>query len=252
MPRTLTAPFPLQANKYVLGIDGCPEGWVAVSLPASGKISSVEARIYHTFDKLLEDYRNTAAAIMVDMPIGLMEFGRRPCETLTRKKLGKRASSVFASPRRPMLFMETYEEANAWGKKQGKESGGGLSKQAWYLLPKIKQIDLAITAKDQAVLGEAHPELAFLRINQGRPCRFPKKTIDGARERVALLQKQGIPDPREVFLELQKATAAKVRTDDVLDAIALALTARARLSGNAIHCFDGTHDQRNLKLEIWG
>ena len=48
-----------------------------------------------------------------------------------------------------MLDFETYGDANAWGKAQGPDGGGGLSKQAWVITPKIREIDAIIAPADQ-------------------------------------------------------------------------------------------------------
>ena len=194
---------------------------------------------------------------MADMPIGLAEAGPRPCEGAARALLKPlRHSSVFSPPRRGMLDFETYAQANAWGKAQamrlsGKETGGGLSKQAWMIVPKIREADAWMTPARQEKLAEAHPEVAFWRLNGGAPCAHPKKAAQGRAERRALLLANGL-DPDPLFPALKQAAGGGVGLDDLYDACALALTAKARLEGAAVRLGDATRDARGLAMEIWG
>ncbi|GAB4521019.1 MAG: DUF429 domain-containing protein [Amphiplicatus sp.] len=191
--------------------------------------------------------------MIVDMPIGLADSSRRACETMARRRLGpRRAASVFASPRRPMLDFARYEEANAWGKAAGPGAGGGLSKQVWNILPRIREIDSIMTPADQSWLGEGHPEVAFSRLNDGAPCRHSKRTEEGRRERLALLRRGGFPAGVALLAQAKARFRAAVQPDDILDACALALTAEARLGGRALRLTDGARDARGLVMEIWG
>lgn len=238
------------AQEFVLGVDGCRAGWTAVRLNLHDK--GVSGFLAPDFAGILSNEGAGAAMTIVDMPIGLAERGRRGCETAARRMLSpKRTSSVFTPPRRPMLGFETYEEANAWGKRQ--EAKGGLSKQAWMIAPKIREIDAAITPADQARLGEGHPEIAFARLNGGRPCAQPKRTPEGEAERRALLSRAGIANAEDIYLALRAEHGARaVKRDDVYDACALALTAKARIERTAIRLGDGCRDARGLVMEIWG
>ena len=149
-----------------------------------------------------------------------------------------------------MLAFETYAEANAWGKACGTRAvyGGGLSKQAWNLMPKIKDIDAAIRPQDQNGIIEAHPELAFQNLNGG-VCPEPKRTRQGLQQRVDLLAAQGFDGLERLFDQLETAQATP---DDLLDSCALAHVAERRRRGQAI-CLSGDplHDDRGLRMEIW-
>lgn len=151
-----------------------------------------------------------------------------------------------------MLGFAAYEEANQWGKQQGPDGGGGLSKQAWMITPKIREIDAVISPDDQDRLGEGHPEVAFTRLNDGEPCRFAKRTTEGKRERRALLSRNGLTSAHDLFRRLKQMHGSGVAEDDIYDACALALTARARLEGKAIRLSDDERDARGLVMEIWG
>ena len=237
------------APKYVLGVDGCRAGWVAVRRSIDG--DSTGAAIWPDFATLMREAATNAAMTIVDMPIGLADKERRTCEKLARQLLKpKRTPSVFSSPLRPMLNFATWEEANCWGKNLG--PGMGLQKQAWAITPKIREIDDAITPQDQMRLGEGHPEIAFWRLNGGAPCDHPKRKPEGAKERRNLLARNGFANAEELFVKLKEIVGRGVARDDVYDACALALTAEARLIGMAQHLTDGSRDARGLLMEIWG
>lgn len=238
------------ARDFVLGVDGCRAGWAAIRLNLYDNAAS--GFVAPFFSALIEDSGRDATMVVVDMPIGLADAGRRGCEALARAILKpNRASSVFTPPRRPMLAFDRYEDANRWGKAQ--EPKGGLSKQAWMIAPKIREVDAAIAPAHQARLCEGHPEIAFARLNAGKPCAHPKRTEDGAAERRALLARAGLSNAEEIYRTLRAGHgAAAVKRDDVYDACALALTARARLQGTATHLTDGARDARGLLMEIWG
>lgn len=180
----------------------------------------------------------------VDMPIGLPETGRRGCDQQARDLLGKARSRVFLHLRRPLLgFIGDYRAANAWAKQDGK----GLSVQAFHILPKILEIDAWIAPKDQAGLKEAHPELAFARLNGGAP--LPSKaTPQGLRLRKRLLRAAGFVGLGEMLRSVQGRGA---KPDDLLDACVLTLTARRAAQGKAVCLDSGARDGRGLKMEIW-
>ncbi|MEL6791325.1 MAG: DUF429 domain-containing protein [Pseudomonadota bacterium] len=257
----------MAGTPHVLGLDGCPDGWVValLSLPTKTSAKSATSPVGDTapknvtlgfmdhFEQVLahrQAYARTLRGVVVDMPIGLLDWGRRPCEAMARKKLGPRSSSVFACPRRPMLAFDTYEEANRWGKSGGHDSGGGLSKQAWNLLPKIRQIDDLIAPADQAWLSEGHPEVTFTRLNDG-PCTFSKKEADGQSERKDLLARAGLRQLDPLIDAVRSDRPFRHHADDLLDALAMAVTARGRLNGEAWCLGDDVPDARGLKMHIW-
>ncbi len=243
-PKTTAAG--IGCNAFVLGGDGCRAGWVAVRVNLCDHQAS--GFIAERFSELIAE---KCAMLIVDMPIGLATEGRRDCERQARRKLSPgRTSSVFSSPRRPMLEFASYQDANAWGKAQ-QPKGGGLSKQAWMIAPKIREIDAAISPADQARIGEGHPEVAFARL-KGAPCAHPKRTAQGANERLDLLMRAGVSNAEEIYQSLRaQAGARAIGRDDVYDACVLALTARARLDGTAWRLGDGARDARGLVMEIW-
>ncbi|MEQ8935326.1 MAG: DUF429 domain-containing protein, partial [Amphiplicatus sp.] len=70
----------------------------------------------------------------------------------------------------------------------------------------------------------------------------------GREERLAILERHGVGELPELIAAAGKAAKA----DDTLDAIALSLTAEARLMGEALRLTDEARDTRGLVMEIWG
>ncbi len=230
----------------VAGVDGCPFGWIAaLRIPATGEMS---VAIADSFGALLDGPLASTLMIAVDMPIGLPDVPGRACERDVRRAIGPRQSSVFSSPLRGMLAFGAYDDANAHGKARG----AGLSKQAWAITPKIREIDALMTPALQARVIEGHPELAFTRLG-GRPCAAAKRKPEGQSERLAILRDRGVD--AAALLRAGRARHPFKRTfadDDLIDACALALTAEARLGKKAWRLGDGARDARGLLMEIWG
>jgi predicted RNase H-like nuclease len=180
------------------------------------------------------------------MPIGLSSDGVRQCEVEARKLLAGCASRVFKTlPRAALRFAQNdWKSANQWAKRAG---FGGISKQIWNIRPKIKEIDRAITAADQGRVHEAHPELAFARLNGGRPLDS-KHTAAGLKARQELLRKAGFTN-LDRWLRALRGNGAKA--DDLYDACVLVLTARniLRGEGREVPAVE-QRDSRRLKMAI--
>jgi predicted RNase H-like nuclease len=179
------------------------------------------------------------AALAVDMPMGLPDDGPRACDLAARQRLGARRSSVFPTPVRATLDAATYAEALA---RSRAACGQGLSRQAFHLLAKMAELDATIRPDLQDRVVEAHPEMAFARL-AGRPCVHAKRTAEGRAERLALLRGAGLGD----LTSLRLPGAAP---DDVLDAVALTLTAARVRDDVAERLGDGARDARGLRMEI--
>lgn len=230
----------------VAGVDGCPYGWIAaVRIPATGELS---VAIADSFGALLDGPLALATLIVIDMPIGLPDSPGRACEREARRAIGPRRSSVFSSPLRGMLAFAAYQDANAYGKARG----AGLSKQAWNITPKIREVDVLMTPAQQARIVEGHPELAFTRLG-GAPCKFAKRNADGQRERLKRLAAHRLDGA--ALLRHARALHPHKRAfadDDLIDACAMALTAEAIMTKDAWRLGDGARDSRGLVMEICG
>lgn len=232
----------------VMGIDGCRAGWMVVRGPAEPGPVEVE---------IAPDWRAAVAApfakAAVDMPIGLPDSGSRHCDQAARDLLGwPRMLSVFLHLRRPLLDFSDFAAANRWARADGK----GVSKQAWYLLPRIAEIDRWITLGRQARLREAHPELIFRALNGGQALAESKKTRAGFDRRRNLLIRAGFADV-DAWLERLQPEFRRRRAvpDDLLDAYACCWTARRLVAEQAVRVTGqpgnvAWRDRRGLRMEI--
>jgi predicted RNase H-like nuclease len=222
----------------VAGADGCPTGWVVCRRNGDG---SLDIQVV----KALADICEGLSILAVDMPFGLLDVprpGGRDCEREARKRLPGKTSSVFPGPCRPALDGESYTQANAISKKLGI----GLTRQMFNILPKVREIDTLLRARPElrTMLHEAHPELAFARMNGGRPLLSKKRRPEGYAERRRLLGEHGFP------VEVDRIAGAA--RDDVLDAIACCRTAALIAAGTATRLGPAeARDRYGLAMNIW-
>jgi predicted RNase H-like nuclease len=182
------------------------------------------------------------AAVAVDIPIGLAACDPRICDREARRRLGPRRGSVFPAPARAVLATSTYEEACAVSRQA---SGKGLSKQLYNIVAKIKEVDAVQSPRLQRSLFEACPELSFAVMAGDAPMQHNKRTADGRAERVAVLHEHlGADVPA-----LLETRAPGAQPDDVLDALALAWTARRYLDDSCLR-FGGELDATGLRMEV--
>jgi len=121
------------------GIDGCPDGWICVYQDSSQPNGVIKSSIIELIDFLPEDTR-----IAIDIPIGLTDKGPRQCDRAARRFLGSpRNASVFSAPIRPVLQAKNYKEALALHRQA---DGRGMSKQAYNIMSKIREVDAALRA----------------------------------------------------------------------------------------------------------
>ena len=146
------------------GIDGCRAGWVVayrdgeeINLLVISRLSDINAALA------------PAASVMIDMPIGLTDDNSpRICDAHARVALRPhRSSSVFGVPARKVTRCTDYPEANGLSREM---SGKGISKQAFYLFPKIRELDDWLLSEERnGQWFECHPEVAFARLNGATP-----------------------------------------------------------------------------------
>jgi predicted RNase H-like nuclease len=229
--------LPFAVRRHVAGVDGCKAGWVVALVPDRDD-GPTSLHVVESFGDVLALH---PTAIAVDMPIGLPDAGRRACDIATRVRLGPRRSSVFPSPIRPMLEATSYEDALSIGRRV---DGRGLSRQAFNLIPSIRDVDQHMTRRKQAWIGEAHPELCFSLL-LGAPCAASKKTPEGRAERLDAITAL-YPDAAERIAKPHRGAAL----DDVLDAYALTVTARRLNEGTVVRLGDGARDSKGLRQEV--
>lgn len=207
----------------VVGVDGARGGWVGVwwdGATATPRFAESLAELCGAGDP--------AEVVAVDMPIALESTDARACDIAVRPLLGPRRSSLFSPPALGALELDDYATANAWTKQH---LGHGLSKQAWMLAPKIREVR-ELDATGDHDLYETFPELSFHAMNGDRPMSHPKRTWTGMTTRLALLRRHGLTVDAEV------GSAGDVAADDMIDAAALAWSAMRIATGNGRHAPD--------------
>jgi predicted RNase H-like nuclease len=196
----------------VLGLDACRGKWLAVVLD-EGRV--VDARLDRNAGVLVAKWPD-AAAVGVDIPIGLPDVPLRDAERAAREFVGERRSSVFPTFPAVVLEAPTYEDAkticgaHGWPKP---------SIQSYGMRHRILEID-RLAAADERVF-EVHPEVSFREL-LGRQLAS-KRTAAGALERQLALESAGITLPDLPYPQ-----------EDALDATVAAWTAMRYAQGNAM------------------
>jgi predicted RNase H-like nuclease len=212
------------SRRRFIGIDGCRTGWFCVVLDEEMNAAFQVAADADAVGALAF----AAESALIDIPIGLpgTDPDGRQCDREARKLLGRgRASSVFSAPARGTLAAAGYSSALRLNRQA---SGRGLSKQAWNIVPKIREIDTLLRDNRalQGVLQECHPELCFWALNGKRAMQYNKKTREGQQQRLQVLQ-QYLPDCHVLFERAcHEFLRREVARDDIIDAMVCALTAR--------------------------
>ncbi|MBL6824318.1 MAG: DUF429 domain-containing protein [Luminiphilus sp.] len=227
-----------------VGIDGCRAGWII----AYRHEGCVALRLFTSLAALNERLASDAS-VMIDMPIGLhVADSVRQCDVLARRCLSPyRSTSVFGVPPRPITRIGDYAEANAASREL---TGKGLSKQSFYLFPKIREVDdWLINEHRQGRWSECHPEVAFASLNGGLPLEESKKTDLGRQQRIDLLREVGDVDGcLATALEMYPRRA--LLADDCVDALVCLLTAERPQSERIAIPDNAFHDARGLAMQI--
>ena len=198
---------------YVVGIDGCRGAWISVSMEIDTQLLNWQK--YLLLSELLKGASGVEVA-GIDIPIGLPEKGPRDCDVKARKLLGKRGSSVFPAPIRPVLGAKDYRNAcDIRERIEGKK----MSQQAWAIVPKIREVDALLKRRFDlgSLLYEVHPEVSFYFMGGNEPNRFSKKKRLGIEERIKKLSPQfGISYSYVNTIRHEHGASE----DDVVDALA--------------------------------
>jgi predicted RNase H-like nuclease len=206
----------------VLGVDGCRSGWVGAVLAPEGPAAGV---VGATIAALVDAACAAAGrldAIGIDMPIHPPEAGLRAADVAARAHLGRKTSSIFPTPARPVLAAASYADACAVARAL---DGRAISRQAWALRIKILEVGAWLPTAPCPVY-EVHPEVSFSLL-AGAPILAGKRTAAGLAARRQALSDAGIAVPA------RPPDARGVAPDDVVDAAVVAWTARRIAAGRA-------------------
>jgi predicted RNase H-like nuclease len=248
----------------VLGVDACKAGWVGIALEGSAitahtapsitapsitapsitapsitapsitapsiTVPSITAHVAPFIADLVAQVEADGPldAIGIDIPIGLAEHGLRRCDLLARDAAGPRRSSVFVTPVRAAFACPDFASAVALNRER---TGVGFSIQAYGLKAKILDVDAFVRGSKHRVV-EVHPELSFAAM-AGGPIVDAKTTWAGLQRRRVLLLAEGIDIDGDLGGTLHTA-GRRTGIDDLLDAAAVAWTARRVARGQAI------------------
>ena len=228
-----------------VGVDACRKGWFAVAFDRQGNWN---IGIFKTIADFWNAFQNVSF-ILIDIPIGLPYCGKRKCDTETRKILDRRASSVFPVPCREALQAETYSEASRINQKV---MGVKLTIQTWNISAKIHEVDRLLCNNRQARrrIRESHPELCFWSLAGGHPMVYSKKKPPGFSERCVLLQKICPQSKAIIDMALERFMRKDLARDDILDALALAVSARLGSKSSRTIPLDPPLDKKGLPMEM--
>jgi predicted RNase H-like nuclease len=218
-------------KKVFVGIDGCRGGWFAVFLAAENDQNCEwEIGLFPSFSSLIDflkkNYGQAEPLILIDIPIGLKNggSGERLSDIRARRILKARKSSIFPVPCREAVYAESYEKACEINKEL---TGKSISRQAWNIIPKIRDVD-AFLAKNEVFRGkvkETAPEVCFQALTDS-PMKYPKKSPEGFSERMKALKSICLAADKIADSALSKYRRKEVAKDDILDALAAAVTAK--------------------------
>ena len=122
---------------FVVGVDGCRAGWIAVALE-DGRFAG--ASMFESFRGLCDAVPD-AVVLAVDIPIGFAGGQERACDRLVREWVASRNSSVFPTPPRQVLEAPSYEVAVQVARRT---TGKGVSRQSYALARKILEVDRVV------------------------------------------------------------------------------------------------------------
>lgn len=215
-------------TEYV-GLDWAQKGWFGVTLRDG---DAPQSDLYPSIQSVWKSHED-AERILIDIPIGLKDAGKRTCDVEAKERLKPhRQNSLFPTPVRKAVYAKTLEKA----KEINEQYDFSVTNQAWSITLRIREVDEFLDQNPEAigVLRESHPEICFAALNDGKPMEHGKDSDDGLANR-----------KRELFSEdesLEKVYESAVETfidhpswarrmsknakDDILDALVLAHTAR--------------------------
>ncbi len=234
-----------------LGVDGSPDGWIAVWYDSDGYAG---ARLYDSVGSLWAEHADSAETVLIDVPIGLREqsSAKRACDDTARTLLSPvRHSSVFPVPVRAAVHEDSYESAK---RTQEQLTDGSLGVQSWNIADNIAELDTFLRQHRETAVGtvrEAHPEVCFWALNGESPAEYSKtgQPAAGFWERIDILERFD----EAVVSHVRSAGTnidATVGNDDIVDAFALALTACPATGQLQTLPDEPPEDERGIPMEM--
>jgi predicted RNase H-like nuclease len=252
-----------KSQRYV-GVDWANGDWVAVCCTQDGP---TDAQIHEDIEELF-DVHEDAERIVIDIPIGLCDADSesgvcgceieddeehvRTCDKLARKVVGDRYPSVFNPPARKAAKKASNGDQYGNVKELNEDiTGKGLTRQAANLSTAIMQVDGILPDNgDEEWLLEGHPEVCFCAFN-GSELNHSKTSAGGVYERLNALE-QCEEYQRDDWMDLVDGSGVgAVDLDDLLDALALSLTAIADFDGD-LNTLPGDpcNDEQGLPMQM--
>ena len=156
---------------------------------------------------------------------------------------------MFPAPIRAVLREKDYAAAL---RRSRALTGKGLSRQAFAIVPKIREVDVLMRGNRRAreLVREVHPEVCFWAFAGGMNMKHRKKRGEGFAERMWLLEKL-LPGAHDAGMEALGAFKRQdVARDDIADA--LVATATASSPPSTLRTLPSTpvHDSKGLAMEI--
>jgi predicted RNase H-like nuclease len=244
------------SKKVFVGVDGCSAGWFAVFLAEENDKNrewrvEIFPKFPSLFDFLKKEYKLEDFLILIDIPIGLKtgSSGKRLSDFGARKILKTRKSSIFPVPCREAVYAESYEKAC---KVNFELTGKSISKQAWNIVPKIREVDTYLIENEilREKVKEVAPEICFQEF-AGFSMESSKKSLSGFLERIKTLRT--VCQLTDAIFEtaFSKYRRKEVAKDDILDALAAAITAkRGYENGFEYVPSNPETDSKGLKIQM--
>jgi predicted RNase H-like nuclease len=235
-------------DRLFVGVVWCSGPWLAVVFEGT---AFGHATVHDGIGDVWLRYEERAARVLVDVPVGLVEQGGdgRNCDSLARDVLGGRREAVFRPPVREATRKRRFPAAN---RVHERKTGRELSRPAFEAREAIAAVDELLQELREArdVVGEAHPEVCF-RAFAGQPLAYSRDVAAGYAERLRTLAEYDPDGPVTVQAAAEDTDGADVTVADVLDAVALAYTARPGPETLRSLPPDPPRDATGLPMRMW-
>lgn len=229
--------------KNIAGVTPCPGGWLVFPGRLHGvTVLPEDPFVLPTLVDLL-DWKPRYDAIAMNAPMGFREEPAGPyryCDELARETLGwPRRNSVIPVPSRAALHAPTREEAlriEPW------LTPNDVKRFKW-----LRQIDEEIAPFHQRQVFSCHSELSYFLLNGDEPVRSSPFSMDGTRERLALVRIR-LPGAEERITAAPPKGAA---TYHLLQCASLLWSAR-RIAGRVLNRLplDPDWDDAGRRMEL--